>query len=143
MRSGSPTNGVLRYVLDLKTQLEHDSFLLPPSIVYGDRLVVDIKPENEPVGASRKILGKSLKEDNYVVVIDPGHGGEDPGALGGRGTYEKKVVLAISKRLKQLLDVQSGLAAQLTRRGDYYVSLRNRIKIAAEHQADLLSLIHI
>ena len=53
-----------------------------------------------------------------------------------------KVVLAISKRLKQLLDDQPGLAAHLTRKGDYYVSLRNRIKIAAEHQADLFISVH-
>ena len=84
----------------------------------------------------------STKDKVYVVVIDPGHGGEDPGALGGRGKHEKKVVLAISKRLKQLLDDQPGLAAKLTRKGDYYVSLRNRIKIAAEHQADLFISVH-
>ncbi len=142
MRSGSPANGVLRYVLDLKTQLEYDSFLLPPGVVYGDRLVVDVKPVDEPVSAGRKSLVDSPKNKNYVVVIDPGHGGEDPGALGRRGTHEKKVVLAISKRLKHLLDDQPGLAAQLTRNGDYYVSLRNRIKIAAEHQADLFISVH-
>ena len=142
MRSGNPTIGVLRYVLDLKTQLEHDSFLLPPGTVYGDRLVVDVKLGKEPVRAIRIDPAESPKEKDYVVVIDPGHGGEDPGALGRRGTHEKKIVLAISKRLKWLLDAEPGLAAQLTRKGDYYVSLRNRIKIAAEHQADLFISVH-
>ena len=129
-------------MLDLKTQLEHESFLLSPGDVYGNRRVVDVTPLDTRVRVAKQAHGDSLKEKEYVVVIDPGHGGEDPGALGHRGTHEKKIVLAISKRLKWLLDHQPGLAAQLTRRGDYYVSLRNRIKIAAEHQADLFISVH-
>lgn len=136
LRSGNPTNGVLRYVLDLTAQLDHDSFVLPPSAVYGHRLVVDVEPVDGPVRTSKSSVDSATKKD-YVVVIDPGHGGDDPGALGRRGTREKNVVLAISKRLKWMLDLEPGLAAQLTRKGDYYVSLRNRIKIATEHQADV------
>ena len=141
MRSGNPSNGVLRYVLDLKAQLGYDSFLLPPGAVYGHRLVVDVKPVGDSARESNNPVVGTTEKD-YVVVIDPGHGGDDPGALGRRGTREKKVVLAISERLKWMLDLQPGLAAQLTRKGDYYVSLRNRIKIAAAHQADVFISVH-
>lgn len=141
MRSGNPSNGVLRYVLDLKAQLGYDSFLLPPGAVYGHRLVVDVKPVGDSARESNNPVVGTTEKD-YVVVIDPGHGGDDPGALGRRGTREKKVVLAISERLKWMLDLQPGLAAQLTRKGDYYVSLRNRIKIAAGHQADVFISVH-
>ena len=141
MRSGNPSNGVLRYVLDLKAQLGYDSFLLPPGAVYGHRLVVDVKPVGDSPRESNNPVDGTTEKD-YVVVIDPGHGGDDPGALGRRGTREKKVVLAISERLKWMLDLQPGLAAQLTRKGDYYVSLRNRIKIAAAHQADVFISVH-
>ena len=141
MRSGNPSNGVLRYVLDLKAQLGYDSFLLPAGAVYGHRLVVDVKPVGDSARESNNPVDGTTEKD-YVVVIDPGHGGDDPGALGRRGTREKKVVLAISERLKWMLDLQPGLAAQLTRKGDYYVSLRNRIKIAAGHQADVFISVH-
>ncbi len=141
MRSGNPSNGVLRYVLDLKAQLGYDSFLLPPGAVYGHRLVIDVKPVGDSARESNNPVVGTTEKD-YVVVIDPGHGGDDPGALGRRGTREKKVVLAISERLKWMLDLQPGLAAQLTRKGDYYVSLRNRIKIAAGHQADVFISVH-
>ena len=141
MRSGNPSNGVLRYVLDLKAQLGYDSFLLPPGAVYGHRLVVDVKPVGDSARESNNPVDGTTEKD-YIVVIDPGHGGDDPGALGRRGTREKKVVLAISERLKWMLDLQPGLAAQLTRKGDYYVSLRNRIKIAAGHQADVFISVH-
>ena len=141
MRSGNPSNGVLRYVLDLKAQLGYDSFLLPPGAVYSHRLVVDVKPVGDSARESNNPVDGTTEKD-YVVVIDPGHGGDDPGALGRRGTREKKVVLAISERLKWMLDLQPGLAAQLTRKGDYYVSLRNRIKIAAGHQADVFISVH-
>ena len=141
LRSGNPNNGVLRYVLDLKAQLHHDSFLLPPGAVYGHRLVVDVKPVDSSLRANNNLVDSPTEKD-YVVVIDPGHGGDDPGALGRRGTREKKIVLAIAERLQWILNLRPGVAAQLTRKGDYYVSLRNRIRIAAEHQADVFISVH-
>ena len=141
LRSGNPNNGVLRYVLDLKGQVHHDSFLLPPGVVYGHRLVVDVKPADRSLRANNDPVDSPTEKD-YVVVIDPGHGGDDPGALGRRGTREKKVVLAIAERLQWILNLRPGVAAQLTRKGDYYVSLRNRIRIAAEHKADLFISVH-
>jgi len=61
------------------------------------------------------------------VVIDPGHGGEDPGAVGRRGTLEKNVVLGIAKKLQRILK-KRGYEAFLTRKGDYFISLKNRGK---------------
>src|SRR5437660_212283 len=58
-----------------------------------------------------------------TIAIDPGHGGEDPGAIGRRGTYEKNVTLAIARRLKAVLDAEPNMRAMLTRDDDYFVPL--------------------
>jgi N-acetylmuramoyl-L-alanine amidase len=77
-----------------------------------------------------------------TIAIDPGHGGEDPGAVGRRGTYEKDVVLAISRRLKSMVDAQPGMRAMLTRDDDYFVPLATRVQKARRVQADLLISVH-
>ncbi len=79
---------------------------------------------------------------DVVVVIDPGHGGKDPGAMGARRTQEKRVVLQIAKKLKAMVDRQPGMTAHLTRRGDYYVGLRKRLALAREYKADIFISIH-
>jgi len=78
----------------------------------------------------------------FLVAIDPGHGGKDPGAIGPKGTYEKDVVLQISRRLAKKINQQKGMKAILTRDGDYYVSLRKRIDKARAKGADLFISIH-
>lgn len=77
-----------------------------------------------------------------VVVIDPGHGGKDPGARGPHGSLEKNVVLGLSEKLKRLIDHEPGMRAVLTRRGDYYVGLRERLNIARKNNADVFIAIH-
>jgi N-acetylmuramoyl-L-alanine amidase len=77
-----------------------------------------------------------------VVAVDAGHGGEDPGALGRRGTREKDVTLAIARRLAALIDREPGMRAVMVRKGDYYVGLRQRIEIARKERADLFISIH-
>ena len=77
-----------------------------------------------------------------MIVIDPGHGGEDPGARGRRGTHEKKVTLAISRKLKALIDTEPGMRALLTRDGDFSVSLADRVDKARVVKADLFVSIH-
>lgn len=77
-----------------------------------------------------------------VVAVDPGHGGEDPGAVGPRGTYEKNVTLAIAKRLVTMLGAQPGMRAMLTRDDDYFVPLNVRVQKARRVQADLFISIH-
>jgi N-acetylmuramoyl-L-alanine amidase len=77
-----------------------------------------------------------------VIAIDPGHGGEDPGAIGPTGLREKDVVLAISRRLARLVDAQPGLRAHLVRDGDYFVPLQMRVVKARALKADLFISVH-
>jgi len=77
-----------------------------------------------------------------IIALDPGHGGEDPGAVGRQGTREKDVVLAIARRMKALIDAQPGMSAFLTRDGDYFVPLHLRIQKARRVKADLFLSIH-
>lgn len=81
-------------------------------------------------------------EKPLLVMIDPGHGGKDPGAIGNEGTYEKHVVLHIAKRLQTLLDQQHGIHAVLTRQDDVFIPLYHRVSLAHQHEADLFISIH-
>jgi N-acetylmuramoyl-L-alanine amidase len=77
-----------------------------------------------------------------TIAIDPGHGGEDPGAIGKRGSREKDIVLAISRRLKQKIEAEPDMRSYLTRDGDYFVPLHVRVNKARRVQADLFVSIH-
>ena len=77
-----------------------------------------------------------------TVALDPGHGGEDPGAVGHRGSYEKNVTLEIARRLKARIDAEPSMRAMLTRDGDYFVPLHHRVNKARRVQADLFVSIH-
>jgi N-acetylmuramoyl-L-alanine amidase len=77
-----------------------------------------------------------------TVALDPGHGGEDPGAIGSRGSYEKNIVLAIAKRLKNKIDQEDTMRPFLTRDGDYFVPLHRRVYKARQVEADLFVSIH-
>lgn len=83
-----------------------------------------------------------FKNKRFIVAIDAGHGGDDPGAKGASGTQEKQITLAIAKKLQALINDQSGMKAKLVRKGDYYVGLRERMKIARLAKADLFISIH-
>ncbi|MDY6856816.1 MAG: N-acetylmuramoyl-L-alanine amidase [Thermodesulfobacteriota bacterium] len=86
---------------------------------------------------------KKFQEKGFkLVVIDPGHGGIDPGAIGHNGTREKDVVLELSKELQTVLNNIKGLKAALTRSQDYFLYLKERIEIAREYGADLFISIH-
>ncbi len=153
--SGSPVSGIrhakressgVRFVLDMREAVKPKSFLLKPNDRYGDRLVVDIYPLSKSVKKSDKVhSAKSIvatgKRD-IVVMIDAGHGGEDPGAIGPGRLREKDVVLSIARELKKQLDATKGFKAKLTRTGDYYISLRGRTRIARKQKADLFISIH-
>lgn len=91
-----------------------------------------------------KTLNKTVKQHKkpFIVAIDAGHGGEDPGAIGRHGTREKDVVLSISKLLKVMIDNEPGMKAVLIRSGDYYVGLRDRMSRARKHKADLFVSVH-
>jgi N-acetylmuramoyl-L-alanine amidase len=77
-----------------------------------------------------------------TIALDPGHGGEDPGAVGRGGNYEKNVVLAIAQRLKAKIEQQPNMRVMLTRDGDYFVPLQVRVQKARKVQADLFVSIH-
>ncbi|MGD8590217.1 MAG: N-acetylmuramoyl-L-alanine amidase [Chromatiales bacterium] len=135
----------VRVVLDLKQAVKPKTFFLKPNGRYGHRLVIDIFAK-EKQGASQpsqpiKTLDAQGERD-VIIAVDAGHGGEDPGAQGRRGTKEKDVVLAISRYLARLIDKQKGMRAVLIRDGDYYLGLRKRIDKAQEAQADLFVSIH-
>jgi N-acetylmuramoyl-L-alanine amidase len=91
--------------------------------------------------AVKSVLGLGAARD-LIIAIDAGHGGEDPGAIGRRGTQEKHVTLAIAKLLKQRIDAEPGMRAILTRDGDHFVPLRERTQRARQQQADMFVSIH-
>jgi len=168
IRVGNPSGGFLRIVLDLKGEVRPQVFALKPVAEFGHRLVIDLYPlaavdplmallereRSEPHTAladamtqsepPRRAPTKSARAAppprRITVAIDPGHGGEDPGAIGRRGTYEKNVVLAISRRLKKSLD--GDMRVLLTRDDDFYVPLADRVRKARRVQADLFVSIH-
>ncbi len=119
-------------------------FSLKPFQDKPHRLVIDVfRPDLEEMEKTERKVSEELKaKRKRIVVIDPGHGGEDPGAMGPRGTKEKDIVLALARRLHKNLDGSDGVKAFLTRRGDYFVPLSDRIKIAGEYGADLLISLH-
>jgi len=147
IRHASRNNRDLRVVFDLRKPVRPRSFLLKPNKQYGYRLVVDLYDK----GDAKKSLKESIKRAaprnpsklrDLIIAVDAGHGGEDPGTIGRKGTREKSVVLAIAKELQKQLKNEPGMRPVLVRRGDYYVGLRKRMKIAREQRADLFVSIH-
>ena len=127
-----------RFVFDLNQKVKTKTFTLEPNNNYGHRLVLDLYLDDDDNNAKQPI---PVKRD-YVVALDAGHGGKDPGAIGRDGLKEKDVVLAISKELASLINQTPGYKAVLTRSGDYYVDLRHRNKVARDAGADLFISIH-
>jgi N-acetylmuramoyl-L-alanine amidase len=186
VRVGRFKPGVIRLVLDLKTEANPQIFNLEPVAEYGNRLVLDVYPvvaidplmalaqQNEnktdsaasiPVSApsiaeaklpvevlpppqpekTEKIPHSARTEISVrtlIVAVDAGHGGEDPGAHGRRGTHEKDVTLAIARKLKEQIDSTPGMRAVLIRDGDYFIPLGGRVEKARKLHADLFVSIH-
>ena len=180
MRAGRYKPGVVRMVLDLKTEVRPQIFMLDPVGDYGYRLVLDVyplvpvdplmallqKPElkadvgaaetppaaREPSGneygpASSPGPEPAVKARPVVarlvtIVIDPGHGGEDPGARGRGGSREKDVTLTIARKLRAIIDAEPNMRAVLTRDGDYFIPLQVRVQKARRVHADLFVSVH-
>ena len=140
VRTGRPDPETFRIVLDLRHAATFRAFLLDPSDAYPHRLVVDVIQEATTKEVTPAPI--ELREEDYLVVIDPGHGGEDPGAVGGTGTYEKNVALSIARRLKRIVNWDGRMRAMLTRTDDYYVSLRQRVTFAMTRRADVFLSVH-
>lgn len=212
---------VLRIVIDLKSEVNPNVFVLPPAGDYKHRLVVDIYPIKDPIAAmlekrtgddgtqaqpkptieplppelaqveapesieplpevvptepateetkpteTKPIETKTESKPNVeaaapdtnqaspadnkpkktgrmiTIAIDAGHGGEDPGAKGANGSYEKEITLTIAKKLKQKIDAEDNMRAVLTRDGDYFIPLQGRVIKARKLKADLFVSIH-
>jgi N-acetylmuramoyl-L-alanine amidase len=141
VRMARRPSGELRVVLDLTRPIRAKSFLATPNDRYGYRLVVDL---GGAVAADAPIKAEHARPEarDLIIAIDAGHGGEDPGAIGMHGTREKDVTLAIARALERYIDAEPGMRAVLTRNGDYFVPLRDRMRRARAQQADLFVSIH-
>lgn len=186
VRVGRFKPGVIRLVLDLKTEAKPQLFNLEPVAEYGNRLVLDVYPlvaidplmalaqqaENKsvaavsipssaPTVAETQVQPETVIPDQaekiekpkpssrteisartLIIAVDAGHGGEDPGAHGRRGTHEKDVTLAIAHKLKDLIDTTPGMRAVMIREGDYFIPLGGRVEKARKLNADLFVSIH-
>lgn len=147
VRNGSD----LRIVLDMSAEMSPKSFALPPNEQYGHRLVIDLErsllssmtTQDQVQPVTRKdIADLSTQKRDIVVVIDAGHGGEDPGAVGPTKLLEKNVVLSIAREVHRQLAATQGFKPVLVRDGDYIVALKNRRQIARKSNADLFVSIH-
>jgi len=141
VRIGEGDGQSLRIVLDLEKITKFKHFMIPGSRSQNTRMVVDINfPEDPPRISQDQLFSGPLRD--IRIVVDPGHGGKDPGAIGPNGTWESVVALAISQRLAKQINKTQDMRAFLTRKGDSFVPLRDRMEIAREHKADLFISIH-
>ncbi len=161
IRAGRNRPGVVRLVIELKAEIQPQVFMLRPVGEYGHRLVLDLyptvaedpllallekleaQPEKGPAKASAKETGPQPEITRMVtIVLDPGHGGEDPGAIGRGGSYEKHVTLEVARRLKAKIDAEPNMRSMLTRDGDFFIPLHQRVQKARRVQADLFVSVH-
>jgi N-acetylmuramoyl-L-alanine amidase len=163
LRAGRFKPDVVRLVMELKNEVRPQVFVLPPVGNYGHRLVLDVYPlippdplmrllkknetgdagmRGEAASKDGKRPGRAVVDRLVTITLDPGHGGEDPGAVGRGGSYEKNVTLAIAKRLKAKIDKEPNMRAVLTRDTDFFVPLRTRVQKARRTRSDLFVSIH-
>lgn len=139
-------NGIFRMVFGLRTSVIPTIKTLSPDLFRHARLQIIFQ---RPAQLAQKTVLSDVSDQrddtthrDIIVVIDPGHGGKDPGATGPGGTHEKNIVLSIAKKLQQRINQQRGFHAVLTRTGDYYLTLRQRLRIARQDKADMFIAIH-
>ncbi|AYO21614.1 LysM peptidoglycan-binding domain-containing protein [Vibrio owensii] len=156
-KSSPPSKGTYRLVFELKKNVKAELFTLKPTPAgqYGHRLVIDLPhgaktstaatstPKPSTPATPSKDMSSVKRAQEILIVIDPGHGGEDPGSIGpSRRKYEKDAVLSISRKISAQLDAVPGIKTRMTRNGDYFVNLNRRVAIARENNAHLLISIH-
>lgn len=162
IRVGSTPSGDARIAFDLKQPaIVKKAFMLPPQSSFGWRFVVDLEVSTEKefaahVGNQHAFISNTSNNKNKstdkkvastnnakkIIVLDPGHGGQDPGAIGCSGVYEKNITLAMAKELKKILDKDGRYKVYLTRNRDVFIPLRERVRIARRYKADLFLSIH-
>jgi N-acetylmuramoyl-L-alanine amidase len=151
VRVGQFTENIVRVVLDMNRSSDHRAFVLADPF----RLVVDVKGQN-PEGAAAAPTKKPVPEiasdrkrpaprptGIRKIVLDPGHGGKDPGAVGAGGIAEKDLVLIIAKKLAVKLKREMGVEVILTRTDDSFIPLEGRTAIANAQEADLFISLHM
>ena len=167
IRAGRNKPGVVRLVIELKGEVKPQVFSLKPVGSYGHRLVLDLYPA-EPADPLLALLEKAESRPAeppqpgnrptepaaekpearpeiarlVTIVLDPGHGGEDPGAIGRGGSFEKHVTLSVARRLKEKIDATPNMRSLLTRDGDFFIPLHQRVAKARRVQADLFVSVH-
>ncbi len=129
-----------RVVLDLTRPTERKVFQLPPIAPYGHRLVIDLFNQAPAATPPRAQRPQDLRD--IVIAIDAGHGGEDPGAIGANRVSEKQVVLSMARKLAKLFEDTDGYRVVMVRKGDYYIPLRQRTRIAHQERAHLFLSLH-
>ncbi|WP_191603107.1 N-acetylmuramoyl-L-alanine amidase [Marinomonas algicola] len=144
VRFAQRDNGT-RFVLDLSKAVKSKSSTLSASGKFGPRILVEL--EYGPTKKAPPVVSKSLSslaaiKRDVVIVIDAGHGGKDPGAIGKYKVREKDIVLSIAKELAKNLSALEGFKPVLTRSSDVYLPLRDRSQVARNANADLLISIH-
>jgi N-acetylmuramoyl-L-alanine amidase len=144
VRLNTLRGGVVQIVIDLDRREDYRVYTLPAAGNKPHRIVIDVaRPETRAEAERRaRMIAELERSRTTIVMIDPGHGGEDPGAIGARGVKEKHVCLKLGRALRDEINKRRGYQAFLTRDGDYYVSLRRRTEIAREHHADYFVSIH-
>ncbi|ATM94674.1 N-acetylmuramoyl-L-alanine amidase [Yersinia frederiksenii] len=164
-RVGQFDKNTVRLVLELKQSISPQLFTLKPFAEFKNRLVVDLYPqegttsaEDDPLlalledynkGNVERTLpaeapkaGKAGRDRPIVIMLDPGHGGEDPGAIGRNKTREKDIVLQIARRLQALIKKESNMRVFMTRNEDVFIPLKVRVAKARKLRADLFISIH-
>ena len=148
VRVGQFSQDVVRVVLDMSSLADHKAFLLPDPY----RLIIDIQGQKGrgELAAVEKRRGsappKALKPvmpGLRKIVLDPGHGGKDPGAIGVNGILEKDIVLAVGKKLAKRLKAELGIQVVLTREDDSFIPLEDRTAVANAEDADLFISLHV
>ena len=166
-RISTADGNTARIVFDLlEPVIIKKAFMLPPQSSFGWRFVIDLSAaspnefsKNVGTGNAHTNSGKTTPSNKTttqkssgdinksslsikkIIVLDPGHGGRDPGAIGYSGVYEKHITLAMAKELKALLE-DNGYKVHLTRGTDIFIPLRERVRLARKYKADLFISIH-
>lgn len=164
VRAGQFNPKTVRLVFEIKQPVSPHIFTLPPIAKFKHRLVLDLYPKkaadvaNDPLlalleeynsgnleqnlPAQTRKPGKAGKDRPIVIMLDPGHGGEDSGAIGKYKTREKDVVLQIARRLRALIKREPGMKVYMTRNEDVFIPLTVRVAKARKMRADLFVSIH-
>jgi N-acetylmuramoyl-L-alanine amidase len=159
LRVGQFNKTTVRLVIELKQTISPHLFTLPPVAGFRHRLVIDLyREQDDPLLAlledynrgdvarslppEKKKDGKAGHERPIVIMLDPGHGGEDSGAIGKYKTREKDVVLQIARRLQKLIRQQPNMTVYMTRNEDIFIPLKVRVAKARKQRADLFISIH-